>query len=101
MRIEDAVDEAIDDCLRQDILRDFLIRNKAEAKHMSIYEYNEELHLRNLLEQGREEGREQGREEGRKEERENTEREKRRADAAEAEIKALKKKIRELEAERG
>jgi predicted transposase/invertase (TIGR01784 family) len=46
-------------------------------------------------EAGRAEGREEGREEGRAEERKNTERERRRADAAEAKIKELEKLLAE------
>lgn len=40
--LEAAVDRAVDECIREGILRDFLLSNKAEVKRMSIYEYNEE-----------------------------------------------------------
>lgn len=43
--IEEAVERAITECIREGILRDFLERNRAEAKAMSIYEYDEEAHL--------------------------------------------------------
>ena len=46
MSIEDAVERTIIECIQEDILKDFLSQNKAEAKKMSIYEYNEEEHMR-------------------------------------------------------
>lgn len=57
MRLEDAVDRAINECIREGILSDFLMANKAEAKKMSIYEYDEELHMRQTREEGWEDGR--------------------------------------------
>ena len=73
--IEDAVEWAIQECIEEDILAEFLKQNRAEAKSVSIYEYDEEKHMRQEREAsweegrevGREEGREQGREEGREE----------------------------------
>lgn len=97
--IEEAVEKVITECIRENILRDFLEQNRAEAKAMSIYEYNEEEHMR----MEREDAFEDGREAGRKEEKANTEREreraeseKDRADAAEAEIQRLRKEIERL-----
>ena len=46
MSIEEAVDRAIDECIRENILREFLERNRAEARAMSIYEYDQEEHIR-------------------------------------------------------
>lgn len=56
MELEDAVDLAINECICEGILADFLSRNKAEAKKMSIYEYDEEKHMRQTREEGFEEG---------------------------------------------
>lgn len=42
MPINEAVRKAVDECIEQDILREFLLRNKAEVVRMSIYEYDEE-----------------------------------------------------------
>ncbi len=64
MSIEDAVDRAIDACIREDILREFLERNRAEARAMSIYEYDQEEHIRLEREDAFEDGRKAGREEG-------------------------------------
>ena len=44
--IEDAVERAIEECIEEGILEEFLRKNRAEAKNMSIYEYNQEKHLR-------------------------------------------------------
>ena len=41
--------------------RNFLSRHRAEAKLMILSEYNEELHKKTLLKEGREEGRREGR----------------------------------------
>lgn len=46
MPIEEAVEQAIADCIQDDILKEFLMKNRAEAKAVSIYEYNEEEHMR-------------------------------------------------------
>ncbi len=60
MSIEEAVDRTIDECIEEDILREFLERNRAEAKSMSIYEYDEEKHIRLEREDAFEEGRAEG-----------------------------------------
>ena len=60
MSIEEAVDRAIDECIKEDILREFLERNRAEARAMSIYEYNQEEHIRLEREDAFEDGRKSG-----------------------------------------
>lgn len=60
MTLEAAVELAIVECIRDDILADFLRKNRAEAKSVSIYEYDEEKHMRQVKEEGREEGRAEG-----------------------------------------
>jgi len=67
MPLEDAVEKAITECIEDDILAEFLRNNRMEAKSVSIFEYDEEKHMRQTKEEGRKEGREEGREEGRKE----------------------------------
>ncbi len=64
MPIEEAVECAITECINEDILAEFLKKNRAEAFEMSIFEYNEELHLANLRREGYEEGMEQGIQQG-------------------------------------
>ena len=75
MNLKHAVNEAIDECIHQDIMADFLRRNRAEVVKMSIYEYDEEKNYKMLQEQywnmgherGKSEGIAQGRAEGRAE----------------------------------
>ena len=46
MPLAEAVESAVDSCIRQGILEDFLRKNRAEAIEMSIFEYDEEKHLK-------------------------------------------------------
>ena len=64
MELEDAIRTTIDECIRDGILKDFLLKNKAEVYHMCLYEFDVELHERVLREEEREEGRREGRSEG-------------------------------------
>ncbi len=65
--IEDAVEWAIQECIEEDILAEFLKQNRAEAKSVSIYEYDQEKHMRQERETFWEDGRAVGRSEGRAE----------------------------------
>ena len=56
MPLAEAVEKAVDECIAEGILSEFLRKNKAEAIKVSIYEYDEELHFKTLYEEGREEG---------------------------------------------
>ena len=60
MELEEAVEMAITECISDGILADFLSKNRAEAKSVSIYEYDEEKHMRQEREVSREEGRIEG-----------------------------------------
>ena len=55
-----AVETAVDDCIRNGVLADFLLKNRAEAIEVSIFEYDEEKHLRNEREHAYNEGRTKG-----------------------------------------
>ena len=72
MSIEESVECAITECIEEGILREFLMKNRAEAKAVSIYEYSEEEHIRMEREDAFQAGIEQ--------EKINTNREKERAD---------------------
>ena len=50
--IEEAVEMAITECIRDNILAEFLTRSRAEAKAMSIFEYDEERQRRFDREEG-------------------------------------------------
>ena len=56
MPLAEAVESAVDSCIRQGILADFLRKNRAEAIEMSIFEYDEEKHLTSEREIWRQEG---------------------------------------------
>ena len=58
------MERAITECIAEGILSDFLEKNRAEAKSVSIYEYDQERHLRQEREEAREEGEKIGREAG-------------------------------------
>ena len=112
LSLNEAVEKAVEECIREGILREFLLANKAEVVAMSIFEYDrewEEEILRNeefeagreLGEQlGKELGEKLGRELGKEEEQKNTEKARRRADSekmradnAERELLILKEKL--------
>ena len=46
MPLKEAVEKAVDECIAEGILADFLEKNRAEAIKVSIYEYDEELHMK-------------------------------------------------------
>ena len=45
MSLDEAVNRAVDECIREGILGEFLLRNKAEAVSMCIFEYDEEKEM--------------------------------------------------------
>ena len=69
--VEDALEKAIDTCINQDVLADFLKKHRAEVTNMILTTYDKDLYEKTLKEDAREEGlmtgRVQGREEGRAE----------------------------------
>lgn len=65
-RLEKAVEYAIDHCIENDILADFLRRRRAEVTMNLLTEYDEELHIRCEKELSFQEGKEIGRQEGKK-----------------------------------
>ena len=59
MELSEAVDRAMDECIREDVLREFLMKHRAEARAMSIFEYDQERHMQQEREAGIEKGKEQ------------------------------------------
>ena len=57
MAIREAATKAVDDCINDDIMRDFLIREKAGVIEMHVLDFNEEKHDRSLREEGSKERR--------------------------------------------
>ena len=64
MDIEAAAERTIEECIQEDILREFLTKHRAEVRTMSIFEYDQEKHMRQEREQAWEEGWEAGLAEG-------------------------------------
>ena len=54
MTVEKAVEKAVSDCIRQGILKEFLVKHKAQVIKMSIYEYDEEKQRKFDREEGQE-----------------------------------------------
>ena len=81
--IQEAVEQAVSECIREGILAEFLRSQRSEVVAMSIFEYDHEVEMKKLTDElretiraeeharawaeGRAEGREEGRTEGRKE----------------------------------
>ena len=61
---EDGVDDAINECIKENILKDFLVAHKAEVKGLILEEFDEEEYREMLREEYREIGIEEGRKEG-------------------------------------
>ena len=64
MPLEEAVERAIMECIREGILAEFLEKNRAEVVKVSIFEYDKEKEEKKLRKAEYEYGREQGRIEG-------------------------------------
>ena len=60
MSFPEAVEKAIDECIKKGILAEFLRKNRAEVLRVSIFEYDEEEHMRQEREESRQEGFEEG-----------------------------------------
>ena len=67
MNLDGAVELAVDECIQEGILVEFLRKNKSEVVAMSIFEYNQEEEERKWKESVYEDAREEGRAEGRAE----------------------------------
>lgn len=60
MELTEAVNRAVNECIAENVLKDFLLDQKAEVVKLSIYEYDEERELQLIREGEREIGREEG-----------------------------------------
>ena len=60
MRIEEAVDRAVTECIKEGILADFLSSQRAEVIAVSIFEYNEEEEMRKIRASEYKSGKEDG-----------------------------------------
>ncbi len=62
----EAVERAVDNCIKEGVLAEFLSKNRAEAIAMSIFEYDEEKHMKSEREWAYKNGHEDGHREGEK-----------------------------------
>lgn len=60
MKLEDAVERAVTECIKENILKDFLIENRAEVIAMSIFEFDEEREMKLIREEEYKSGLEDG-----------------------------------------
>ena len=60
MLLGDAIDKAIDDCIKEGVLKDILEAHRMEAKEMLFTEYNEEAHINHVKESSFENGMDKG-----------------------------------------
>ena len=67
LSLEQAVERAVTECMDEDVLADFLRKNRAEVIKVGIYEYNEELHIQMERDEAMEAGFQRGIEEGKAE----------------------------------
>ena len=58
--LPEAVERAVKECIREGILKEFLEKNRAEVKKMSIYEYDQEKHIRMERQDAWEDGMQEG-----------------------------------------
>ena len=65
--LEDAIHQAIEQCIRENVLRDFLVEHRAEVMHVMTLDFTFEHRLELQREEAIEEGRKLGQEEGKKE----------------------------------
>ena len=98
LSLNEAVEKAVEECIQEGILREFLLKHRAEVVAMSIFEYDREWEEEILRKEEFEAGRELGEQLGEKRERKNTEKERHRADSEK--MRADSEKIRADNAER-
>ena len=91
MSDKEAVDRAVQRCIEEGILMEYLQRKRAEAVRMFLTEFDENTWRESMREEGREEQRAQTEAERRR-----AESERQRADLAEQRVKELEAKLAEL-----
>ena len=65
--LTEAINKAVDACIKEDILKDILLQHKAEVIELVLTTFNKELHEKYLKEDAREEGFAEGKAEGKAE----------------------------------
>ena len=62
--MQDAIGRAIDDCIKDDVLADILVKCKSEVTNMLLTEFDEKLHKKTVYNEGCEDGHKNGVNEG-------------------------------------
>lgn len=62
--LEEAVERAVDECIQENILKDFFTQNRREVMDMSVFEFDYDLYLEVRVEDATRKGIEQGLEQG-------------------------------------
>ena len=52
----DAIDNAVKECIKEGVLSDFLLKHRSEVVDMVLTEFDEETYRAGIFEEGREEG---------------------------------------------
>ena len=69
MSMFEALDKAVQRCIDENVLKEYLLKKRSEVMLMLLTEFNQVLYERTIRGEGRKEGEEEGRKEGEKEER--------------------------------
>ena len=64
MDLRDAIDLTITECIREDVMAEFLCEQRAEVFSVSLFEFNQELYIKRREDEAAERGRWEGRQEG-------------------------------------
>ena len=56
MNVRNAIDDAVDSCIADGIMKDFLVKHKAEVLSVCITEFDEKVYTDGIREEGREDG---------------------------------------------
>ena len=91
----EALVRAVDECIEKGILKDVLVKHRAEVEDMFLTTFNKKMYEEAV----RMDARAEGLEEGREEERANTERERKRAEEAERRVAEVEEEIAKLRKE--
>ncbi len=93
-KLKEAIKRAIDECIEENILKEFFLKRRKDVEKMTTidcrFETREKLIKRDAYEDGFDNGYEDGFKNGVESQRINTEREKKRAETAEAELEKYK-----------
>ena len=62
MKLDDAIEEALDYCIKNNLLAEYFAENRGRVAKMMLTEYASKIHMKTIREEGRAEGHAEGRE---------------------------------------